>query len=51
MDQPTGSGQANWDVVRDRLLPAGCRAGGVLLGVTQLATRDLLIEVQAVAVR
>ena len=41
---------ANWDVVSERLLPAGCRAGGALLGVTRLASPDLLIEVQAVAV-
>ena len=42
---------ANWDVVSDRLVPAGCRAGGVLLGVTRLALPELQIEIQAVAVR
>ena len=42
---------ANWDVVSDRLRPAGCRAGGALLGVTRLALPALLIEIQAIAVR
>lgn len=41
---------ANWDVIKERLLGAGCRAGGVLLGVTRLALPDLLIEIQAIAV-
>ena len=42
---------ANWDVVSERLVAAGCRAGGALLGVTQLALPSLLIEIQAIAVR
>jgi enamine deaminase RidA (YjgF/YER057c/UK114 family) len=41
----------NWDVVSGRLLPAGCRAGGVLLGVDRLAGPDLLVEIQAVSIR
>ncbi len=41
----------NWDVVSSRLLPAGCRAGGVLLGVDRLATPDLLVQIQAVSIR
>lgn len=40
-----------WSVVADRLLAAGCRAGGVLLGVTRLAHPDLMIEIQAIATR
>ena len=41
----------NWDVVSSRLLPAGCRAGGVLLGVDRLAAPDLLVQVRAVSIR
>lgn len=41
----------NWDVVSSRLLPSGCRAGGVLLGVNRLASPDLLVEIQAVSIR
>jgi enamine deaminase RidA (YjgF/YER057c/UK114 family) len=41
----------NWDVISSRLLPAGCRAGGVLLGVDRLAAPDLLVEIQAVSIR
>jgi len=41
----------NWDVISSRLLPAGCRAGGVLLGVERLAAPDLLVEIQAVSIR
>lgn len=41
----------NWSVVSERLLAAGCRAGGVLLGVSRLAHPDLLIEIQAIAAR
>ena len=41
----------NWDVVASRLLPAGCRAGGVLRGVERLAGPDLLVEIQAVSIR
>lgn len=41
----------HWAIVADRLLAAGCGAGGVLLGVTRLAHPDLMIEVQAIAAR
>ncbi len=41
----------SWSVVSERLLAAGCRAGGVLLGVTRLAHPDLMIEIQAIAAR
>jgi enamine deaminase RidA (YjgF/YER057c/UK114 family) len=41
----------HWDVVASRLVAAGCRAGGVLLGVTRLAHPDLAIEIQAIAAR
>jgi enamine deaminase RidA (YjgF/YER057c/UK114 family) len=41
----------NWSVVSERLVAAGCRAGGVLLGVTRLAHLDLMIEIQAIAAR
>ena len=41
----------NWDVVSSRLLPAGCRAGGVLLGVDRLATPELLVQIRAVSIR
>lgn len=41
----------HWSVVSERLLTAGCRAGGVLLGVTRLAHPDLMIEIQAIAAR
>jgi len=41
----------NWDVVASRLLPAGCRAGGVLLGVDRLATPELLVQIQAISIR
>ena len=40
----------NWDVISSRLLPAGCRAGGVLLGVARLAAPDLPVEIQAVSI-
>lgn len=42
---------AHWEGIRDRLMAAGCRAGGVLLGVSRLAFPELLIEIQAVAVQ
>jgi enamine deaminase RidA (YjgF/YER057c/UK114 family) len=42
---------AHWDVIRDRLVTAGCRAGGVLLGVSRLAFPELLIEIEATAAR
>jgi hypothetical protein len=41
----------NRDVVSSRLLPAACRAGGVLLGIDRLATPDRLVEIQAVSIR
>lgn len=41
----------NWSIVSERLLAAGCRAGGVLLGVTRLAHPALMIEIQAIAAR
>jgi enamine deaminase RidA (YjgF/YER057c/UK114 family) len=41
----------NWSIVADRLLATGCRAGGVLLGITRLAHPDLMIEIQAIAAR
>ena len=41
----------NWAIVSERLLAAGCRAGGVLLGVTRLAHPDLMVELQAIAAR
>jgi enamine deaminase RidA (YjgF/YER057c/UK114 family) len=42
---------ANWDLIADRLTSAGCRAGGVLLGISRLAVPELLIEIQAIAVK
>ena len=42
---------ANWDLIADRLTDAACRAGGVLLGVSRLAVPELLIEIQAIAVK
>ena len=41
----------HWSVISERLVGAGCRAGGVLLGVTRLALPELLIEIQAIAAR
>jgi enamine deaminase RidA (YjgF/YER057c/UK114 family) len=41
----------HWDIVKQRLVSAGCRAGGVLLGVTALAVPALLIEIQAIAAK
>ena len=41
----------NWDVVASRLLPAGCRAGGVLLGVDRLVAPEILVQIQAVSIR
>jgi enamine deaminase RidA (YjgF/YER057c/UK114 family) len=40
----------NWDVISSRLLPVGCRAGGVLLGVARLVLPDLLVQIQAVSI-
>ena|SRR3712207_6466573 len=42
---------ANWDAIKNRLVTAGCRAGGVLLGVSRLAFPELLIEIEATAVQ
>ncbi len=42
---------ANWDAIKNRLITAGCRAGGVLLGVSRLAFPELLIEIEATAVQ
>jgi enamine deaminase RidA (YjgF/YER057c/UK114 family) len=42
---------ANWDAIKERLVAAGCRAGGVLLGVSRLAFPELLIEIEAIAVQ
>ena len=36
--------------VAPRLRDAGCRASGVLIGVTRLALADMLIEIEATAV-
>lgn len=42
---------ANWDAIKNRLVTAGCPAGGVLLGVSRLAFPELLIEIEATAVQ
>lgn len=42
---------ANWDAIKNRLVTAECRAGGVLLGVSRLAFPELLIEIEATAVQ
>jgi enamine deaminase RidA (YjgF/YER057c/UK114 family) len=42
---------ANWDVVMNRLGEAGCQPSGTLLGVTRLAFPELLIEIEATAVK
>jgi enamine deaminase RidA (YjgF/YER057c/UK114 family) len=39
------------DVVNERLGAAGCRAVGTLVGVTRLAFPELLVEIEATAVR
>ncbi len=41
----------HWPIIAERLRAAGCKAGGVLLGVTQLAIPELLIEIEATAAR
>jgi enamine deaminase RidA (YjgF/YER057c/UK114 family) len=41
---------ANWDVVKDRFASVGRQPGGVLLGVSRLASPELMIEIQATAV-
>jgi enamine deaminase RidA (YjgF/YER057c/UK114 family) len=42
---------ANWDVVAKRLAQAGCRPGSTLLGVSRLALPELLVEIEATAVK
>ena len=42
---------ANLDIVTSRLVAAGCRSAGTLLGVSRLAIPDLLIEIEATAAR
>ncbi len=42
---------AHADVVMRRLAPADCRASATLLGVTRLAFPQLLVELEATAVR
>jgi enamine deaminase RidA (YjgF/YER057c/UK114 family) len=42
---------ANWDVVMNRLTQAGCRPGSTLLGVSCLAFPQLLVEIEATAVK
>jgi enamine deaminase RidA (YjgF/YER057c/UK114 family) len=39
------------DVVNERLGAAGCRSAGTLVGVTRLAFPELLVELEATAVR
>jgi enamine deaminase RidA (YjgF/YER057c/UK114 family) len=39
------------DVVNERLGAAGCRSAGTLLGVARLAFPELLVEIEATAVR
>jgi enamine deaminase RidA (YjgF/YER057c/UK114 family) len=41
----------NRDVVMDRLVRAGCRFAATLLGVSRLALPELLIEIEATAVK
>lgn len=41
----------SWDVLMTRLGGANVRPGGTLLGVTRLAFPDLLVEIEATAVR
>ena len=41
----------HFDVVMSRLASANCRPGGTLLGVPRLAFPELLIEIEATAVR
>ena len=42
---------ANWDVFVSRLGQAGCRPSSTLLGVSRLAFPELLIEIEATAVK
>jgi enamine deaminase RidA (YjgF/YER057c/UK114 family) len=39
------------DIVKSRLSQAGCQPSGTLLGVTRLAFPELLIEIEATAVK
>jgi enamine deaminase RidA (YjgF/YER057c/UK114 family) len=41
----------NWDAVVSRLAQAGCRPSSTLLGVSRLAFPELLIEIEATAVK
>jgi enamine deaminase RidA (YjgF/YER057c/UK114 family) len=40
-----------WSVIQDRLGQAGCRQASTLLGVARLYHPDLLIEIEATAVK
>jgi enamine deaminase RidA (YjgF/YER057c/UK114 family) len=42
---------ANWDVIVNRLARAGCTPASTLLGVSRLAFPELLIEIEATAVK
>jgi len=42
---------ANWDAIVSRLTQAGCRPSSTLLGVSRLAFPELLIEIEATAVK
>lgn len=42
---------AHWDVAMHRLTQAGCRPGCTLLGVSRLAFPELLVEIEATAVK
>ena len=42
---------ANWDAVVNRLSQAGCRPGSTLLGVSRLKLPELLVEIEATAVK
>jgi enamine deaminase RidA (YjgF/YER057c/UK114 family) len=41
----------NWDVVSARLEPAGCRPSSSLIGVAHLALPELMVEIEATAVK
>ena len=41
----------NWDAIVSRLTQAGCRPSSTLLGVSRLAFPELLIEIEATAVK
>ena len=42
---------ANWSVITSRLTQAGCRPASTLLGVSRLAFPELLVEIEATAVK